>query len=34
MFRDVVLLAILAEEWRARRAAVRKGLALSHLIAA
>jgi RimJ/RimL family protein N-acetyltransferase len=33
-FRDVVLLAILAEEWRARRAAVRKGLALSHLIAA
>ena len=34
MFRDVVLLAILAEEWRARRAQVRKALALSHLIAA
>jgi UDP-4-amino-4,6-dideoxy-N-acetyl-beta-L-altrosamine N-acetyltransferase len=33
-FRDVVLLAILAEEWRARRAAVRKSLAGSHLIAA
>ena len=33
-FRDVVLLAILAEEWRVRRAQVRKGLALSHLIAA
>ena len=33
-FRDVVVLAIMADEWRARRAAVRKGLALSHLIAA
>ena len=34
VFRDVVVLAIMAEEWRAGRAAVRKGLALSHLIAA
>ena len=34
LFRDVVLLAILADEWRARRAAVRKGLAGAHLIAA
>jgi UDP-4-amino-4,6-dideoxy-N-acetyl-beta-L-altrosamine N-acetyltransferase len=34
VFRDVVLLAILAEEWRLRRAAVRKSLAGSHLIAA
>jgi len=34
VFRDVVLLAILAGEWRARRTQVRKGLALSHLIAA
>ena len=34
VFRDVVLLAILAGEWRARRAQVRKALALSHLIAA
>jgi UDP-4-amino-4,6-dideoxy-N-acetyl-beta-L-altrosamine N-acetyltransferase len=34
VFRDVVLLAILADEWRAGRAQVRKGLALSHLIAA
>jgi UDP-4-amino-4,6-dideoxy-N-acetyl-beta-L-altrosamine N-acetyltransferase len=33
-YRDVVLLAILAEEWRGRRAAVRRGLAGSHLIAA
>jgi UDP-4-amino-4,6-dideoxy-N-acetyl-beta-L-altrosamine N-acetyltransferase len=33
-FRDVVLLAILADEWRARRAAVRKSLAGSNLIAA
>ena len=33
-FRDVVLLAILAHEWRARRVQVRKALALSHLIAA
>jgi UDP-4-amino-4,6-dideoxy-N-acetyl-beta-L-altrosamine N-acetyltransferase len=33
-FRDVVLLAILAEEWRARRASVRRALAVSHLIAA
>lgn len=33
-FRDVVLLAILAEEWRACRANVRKSLAGSHLIAA
>jgi len=29
-----VFLAIMADEWRARRAAVRKALALSHLIAA
>lgn len=34
VFRDVVFLAIMADEWRARRAAVRKALALSHLIAA
>jgi UDP-4-amino-4,6-dideoxy-N-acetyl-beta-L-altrosamine N-acetyltransferase len=34
VFRDVVMLAILAGEWRARRAQVRKALALSHLIAA
>ena len=34
VFRDVVLLAINAAEWRARRAAVRKALAQSHLIAA
>ena len=34
VFRDVVLLAINASEWRARRAAVRKALAQSHLIAA
>ena len=34
VFRDVVLLAITADEWRARRAAVRKSLTLSHLIAA
>ena len=34
VFRDVVLLAIMADEWRAGRAQVRKGLALSHLIAA
>jgi UDP-4-amino-4,6-dideoxy-N-acetyl-beta-L-altrosamine N-acetyltransferase len=34
MFRDVVLLAIMADEWRARRVQVRKGLAQSHLIAA
>ena len=33
-FQDVVLLAILAEEWRARREAVRRDLAGSHLIAA
>jgi UDP-4-amino-4,6-dideoxy-N-acetyl-beta-L-altrosamine N-acetyltransferase len=33
-FVDVVLLAILADEWRARRAQVRRGLASSHLIAA
>jgi UDP-4-amino-4,6-dideoxy-N-acetyl-beta-L-altrosamine N-acetyltransferase len=33
-FHDMVLLAILAEDWRACRAAVRKGLAGSHLIAA
>ncbi len=33
-FRDVVLLAILAEDWRACRAQVRKALAGSHLIAA
>lgn len=33
-WRDVVLLAILAEEWRARRKTVLKGLAASHLIAA
>ena len=34
VFRDVVLLAILAGEWRERRAAVRENLARSHLIAA
>ena len=34
VFRDVVLMAISAGEWRARRAAVRKALAQSHLIAA
>jgi UDP-4-amino-4,6-dideoxy-N-acetyl-beta-L-altrosamine N-acetyltransferase len=34
VFRDVALLAILAEEWRERRAAVRKSLTESHLIAA
>jgi UDP-4-amino-4,6-dideoxy-N-acetyl-beta-L-altrosamine N-acetyltransferase len=33
-FRDVVVLAILAEEWRMGRTAVRKLLAGSHLIAA
>ena len=33
-FVDVVLLAILAEEWRARRDVVRRDLAGSHLIAA
>jgi UDP-4-amino-4,6-dideoxy-N-acetyl-beta-L-altrosamine N-acetyltransferase len=33
-FRDVVLLAILAEEWRGCRARVRKNLVGSHLIAA
>lgn len=33
-FRDVVLLAILADEWRRRRAAVRRDLAGAHLIAA
>jgi UDP-4-amino-4,6-dideoxy-N-acetyl-beta-L-altrosamine N-acetyltransferase len=33
-FRDVVTLAILADEWRERREKVRRGLALSHLIAA
>ncbi len=33
-WRDVVLLAILADEWRARRDAVLRGLAGSHLIAA
>lgn len=33
-FSDVVLLAILAEEWRARRQTVRRDLAGSHLIAA
>ncbi|HEY2660991.1 MAG TPA: UDP-4-amino-4,6-dideoxy-N-acetyl-beta-L-altrosamine N-acetyltransferase [Caulobacteraceae bacterium] len=33
-FRDVVLLAILAEEWRARRDHVRRDLAVSNLIAA
>ena len=32
-FRDVVLLAILADEWRARRAAVRGSLVQSRLIA-
>lgn len=34
VFRDVVLMAITAAEWRARRAGVRKALAQSHLIAA
>ncbi len=34
VFRDVVLLAIMADEWRQRRAAVRKSLAGSNLIAA
>lgn len=33
-FHDVVLLAILSDEWRARREAVRRDLAISHLIAA
>jgi UDP-4-amino-4,6-dideoxy-N-acetyl-beta-L-altrosamine N-acetyltransferase len=33
-FRDVVLLAILAEEWRARRNLVRRQLAGAHLTAA
>jgi UDP-4-amino-4,6-dideoxy-N-acetyl-beta-L-altrosamine N-acetyltransferase len=33
-YRDVVLLAILADEWRERRELVRKGLATAHLIAA
>jgi len=33
VFRDVVLLAILADEWRLRRAAVRGSLILSRLIA-
>jgi UDP-4-amino-4,6-dideoxy-N-acetyl-beta-L-altrosamine N-acetyltransferase len=34
VFHDVVLLAILAEEWRERREIVRRGLATAHLIAA
>jgi RimJ/RimL family protein N-acetyltransferase len=34
VFRDVVLLAILADEWGARRTEVRKGLAQGRLIAA
>jgi len=34
VFRDVVFLAILADEWRAQRDKVRKGLAVSNLIAA
>jgi UDP-4-amino-4,6-dideoxy-N-acetyl-beta-L-altrosamine N-acetyltransferase len=33
-FRDVVMLAILADEWRGRRAAVRKSLAGARMIAA
>lgn len=33
-FRDVVLLAILADEWRERREQVRRGLASANLIAA
>ncbi len=33
-FRDVVLLAILAEDWAARRERVRRDLASAHLIAA
>jgi UDP-4-amino-4,6-dideoxy-N-acetyl-beta-L-altrosamine N-acetyltransferase len=33
-FRDVVLLAMLADEWRARRETVRRDLAGAHLIAA
>jgi UDP-4-amino-4,6-dideoxy-N-acetyl-beta-L-altrosamine N-acetyltransferase len=34
VWRDVVLLAIMADEWRARRATVRRALAGAHLIAA
>jgi UDP-4-amino-4,6-dideoxy-N-acetyl-beta-L-altrosamine N-acetyltransferase len=34
VYRDVVLLAILADEWRERREVVRRGLATAHLIAA
>ena len=34
VYRDVALLAILSEEWNARRSAMRKSLADSHLIAA
>lgn len=34
VFRDVVTLAILADEWRERRERVRRGLAVSNLIAA
>jgi UDP-4-amino-4,6-dideoxy-N-acetyl-beta-L-altrosamine N-acetyltransferase len=34
VFRDVVLVAIMADEWRQGRAAVRKSLAGAHLIAA
>ena len=33
-YRDVVLLAILADEWRARRDALRRSLAVANLIAA
>ena len=33
VFRDVALLAILVEEWQARRGPVRKGLQASGLIA-
>jgi UDP-4-amino-4,6-dideoxy-N-acetyl-beta-L-altrosamine N-acetyltransferase len=33
-YRDVVLLAILVDEWRERREQVRRGLASAHLIAA
>ena len=34
VYRDCILLAILADEWREKRAAVRRQLSASHLIAA
>lgn len=34
VYRDCVLLGILADEWREKRAAVRRNLTVSHLIAA